>query len=1489
MAAANTVEIVTKLDVAPALQGAEELSQKLAKIPDVKIAVDAGELVNLESKLEAIFKGQLVQVIVETVGEEALNNLAETLNQIGESARNATEAVQGVLKQLADAASQAALEIEDVTDKLATITDQADALTAQIRQLSGSLDYAVGTGELLGSAYEVISAGFSDAADTLKILEAAAKGATAGFSQTVTVVDALTSTLNAYGEGADLAAKRVDQFIQIQNLGKLTVDDLAQSLGNVITTAAQAGVSFEEVGGFIAVATGKGVSASEAIVGLNRALSAVLTPSEQAKKLAEELGIQFDAAALRTKGLTGILAELQQKGADSVENLNILFGSLEALRTILPATGEGAEILAQAIQKISNASGTTETAFAQVQQGLGAELARLTGQIQELLAQLGEGANAVLTPLVQALNKLLEVINAIPEPIKRVVGGAAAFLGIFAGVTVTVGLVALKLALLQGGISLLQGGLKKLGIDFDASGLRLQAWILALTGSVSAAAAVGTELTDLSLAQSEFGQAVIRATKALIAQGQELAKSSGIVAGIATEVRQTSQMIDQFVAQATQKLNKFAQVTAAQIPQLDQEGSALSKVSAARAAYNAALERTIALKQKEAALLDRADVLSTKETILQERVKDTGLDLDVQKINAQKAQAKFREAAEQGENLEFLAELAEDAALAQERLTIAQQGNSKATEQLSKVQKLAAINAEQLASVQQQLEEASERAAKAKERFNEALAQAQNPAQKAAEATTKSKNALMGLVGAIGPMLAQMALMYAAFETMGAIMRTFEDGAAELSQTLTEIDEELDRLSKKRDALQFEAEPPKDADWLDPIRRFLGLTTLAQKRLVDVQIAFEKAAETADRLGERTKEILAADVGGERIAKIDTALKAIATGGAVTETQLKNIQKALRELPASVPAEAIAAFQKELAKLEIGDSLSPERLKQLQIALQNLQGAANNTAIREQIQLIDQLIKKIEEQLKVQGLDDFTIARMENVLQSLRNQKTQLEQNRAATIDLATAQQELAKTAEEAAKAAEEAYAQALEGIKNAEQAAYTEIAQAQATGAITAQEADQQRLEAKRAALEEELKLAKEAGKDTAKIEEDIAKTEIELQEKAKDQTIKGIELRKKAIEAYYDAAIKGQEALAQEIEQESKLIDQQIQGLNKQLKGLSLDKEFEIKKIKDDESLSDKEKEEQIKKKNQEFLLKEFEIKEKILQLEQKQAELAARKLEIEAKKAVLAATKQLKQAELELQSARKEGDAKAIKEAENKLAMAREELALAKDQKAFADENSKAQKELARITAENFQKEKRNALQEAGLTHEANALAQKIKQGAAGLGAIGGRIGEIKGRIEGMTMAMDGFTGSVAAANSALERMGNLLGKGDGMSLSVGDGGMPSGASLGDLLGRFDKGLSNLIPGGGSAPGRGGMPGGASLGDLLGRAGRGLGNLMPGGWGGNRGLPGGAWFGNMLGREGGLKSWASTNIENVNINFGQAEKATLTGAKSALRGRF
>ena len=352
-----------------------------------------------------------VNVKVVTSGQQSLDRLERSFNKANKS----SQLLAGALGKLAGAF--AGLTVADKFFKGFAEADKARAavrslgvnvteLEANLKRVSVESGNLASTTELLAASYDVASAGFGNAADNAAVLEASLKGAVGGMSDIATVSDATTSVLNAYGLSADKAGKLVDGFIQVQNDGKIVVDQYAQQIGRLAPIAAAAGVSIEEVNAAIATTTATGVSAESTVAGLRQAIAAILKPSSEAVKTAQQLGIGFDAAALEAKGLGGVLQEVVNKTGGSQAEMTKLFGSVEALTALLPVTANNLQTYNDNLDNQITKTGQADTAT----KDLGATV---TTQIQRIVNGIGNVARTLDTVLGPALNRILSKINAI--------------------------------------------------------------------------------------------------------------------------------------------------------------------------------------------------------------------------------------------------------------------------------------------------------------------------------------------------------------------------------------------------------------------------------------------------------------------------------------------------------------------------------------------------------------------------------------------------------------------------------------------------------------------------------------------------------------------------------------------------------------------------------------------------------------------------------------------------------------------------------------------------------------------------------------------------------------------------------------------------------------------------------------------------------------------------------------------------------------------
>jgi TP901 family phage tail tape measure protein len=298
-------------------------------------------------------------------------------------------------------------QADDAAAAVRTLGVDAVQLNDNLKLVSAGLRANVSTLELTKAAYDVASAGFANAADATNILKASAEGAKGGFSSIQTVADATTSVLNAYGLSARDATKIIDGFITTQNDGKIVVDQYAQQIGKVAPIAAAAGVGIDELNAAISAATAQGVPVESTFSGLRQVLSSILKPTKEASDLAAQLGIQFDAASLKSKGLGAFLQQVATATRGSADQNAVLFGSIEALAAVQPLLNDQLAKYNQFLDNQQNSAGAASGAAQLVTQTITSGIEAIGNAFSNLVTSTNFSSIGV------ALSGIAETINNI--------------------------------------------------------------------------------------------------------------------------------------------------------------------------------------------------------------------------------------------------------------------------------------------------------------------------------------------------------------------------------------------------------------------------------------------------------------------------------------------------------------------------------------------------------------------------------------------------------------------------------------------------------------------------------------------------------------------------------------------------------------------------------------------------------------------------------------------------------------------------------------------------------------------------------------------------------------------------------------------------------------------------------------------------------------------------------------------------------------------
>ena len=285
--------------------------------------------------------------------------------------------------------------LTDAAKEMPTLTQNAKLLAAQF---GGSPT------QQAQAFYQAISAGASNAVEATSMLTAANKLAIGGVTDVTTAVDGLTSIVNAFGLEANQAADVSDAMFTAMRAGKTTVGELSGNVGKVAALASTAGLSFQELLGATSALTTGGVATSEAMTGLKAALTNILKPSGEAKKISEALGLQFDMQSIQAKGLQQFLKDLVDQTAGNQEAMLGLFGSTEALNAVFALTGSQAETFDNIMEDMGKSLGQTDLAFSKMSNTMTQKLEVLKGKFAATAVEVGNFVVKATEPIVDHLN-----------------------------------------------------------------------------------------------------------------------------------------------------------------------------------------------------------------------------------------------------------------------------------------------------------------------------------------------------------------------------------------------------------------------------------------------------------------------------------------------------------------------------------------------------------------------------------------------------------------------------------------------------------------------------------------------------------------------------------------------------------------------------------------------------------------------------------------------------------------------------------------------------------------------------------------------------------------------------------------------------------------------------------------------------------------------------------------------------------------------------
>lgn len=283
--------------------------------------------------------------------------------------------------------------------------------------------------------------------------------AAAGQLELAEAADIATKIMSGMGLTADELQGAIDVMAKAMTTANTDLRMLGDAFKFVGPIAKTAGISLEEITAAIQLLSNAGIQGEMAGTTLRGMILSLTSPSSEAQKELQRLGVRVKDGAGNVRSLTDIIRDLENAlaGVGSGEKL-------ASLGTIFPArqaagaaelVAQGAERLEQATKDLGSAGGTAARIAATQLDTLKGSAAILKSALEGLAIVVGEALAPVLREWGKALTSVVTVVSRAAQRNKKLFTTIAKVIAVVVGV----GAVLVTLGLVIQGVIFALGGL----------------------------------------------------------------------------------------------------------------------------------------------------------------------------------------------------------------------------------------------------------------------------------------------------------------------------------------------------------------------------------------------------------------------------------------------------------------------------------------------------------------------------------------------------------------------------------------------------------------------------------------------------------------------------------------------------------------------------------------------------------------------------------------------------------------------------------------------------------------------------------------------------------------------------------------------------------------------------------------------------------------------------------------------------------------------
>lgn len=261
-------------------------------------------------------------------------------------------------------------------------------ITQRIIQVSAQNNFDLA--DTTEAFYDSLSNQVSDSLDGISTFTTSAiRLAKASVSSLEDSANSIVSVVQAFDLSFVQAETIAGKLFNLVDRGRLRLNELANSLGNVAVPAQTAGVSFDELSAVLANLTLKGIAVNRAQTLLRNLFLKMVSPTEKLKQIFREWGVETGRSANETFGLIGVFQKLNVEAEKSATFLGEVFGRIRArLAANASITGDSIEEIIDALGEIQNGAERFNKAVELVRESAGENVQKELRQFKIALFEI---------------------------------------------------------------------------------------------------------------------------------------------------------------------------------------------------------------------------------------------------------------------------------------------------------------------------------------------------------------------------------------------------------------------------------------------------------------------------------------------------------------------------------------------------------------------------------------------------------------------------------------------------------------------------------------------------------------------------------------------------------------------------------------------------------------------------------------------------------------------------------------------------------------------------------------------------------------------------------------------------------------------------------------------------------------------------------------------------------------------------------------------